>query len=98
MFSGSKAPLPFETIVLVWFLSSAYVIYLFIKPGSLLNSDTNNNKSTTKKVLLTLLGLISGPIVILLTAPFYNWSLYGAAGVVIVVSYAATSNIWKTHD
>jgi len=88
----------FEIPILAWVLSSLYVVYLFIKPSALKDGNIDNQKiisATARKVWLTILGLVSGPIIILLTASFYNWSLYSAIGAAIVVSYGATSNIWK---
>ena len=48
-----------------------------------------------KKLLFSLLALLVGPILVLVTSLFYDWSLYGGLGTACVVSFFAIQSVWK---
>jgi hypothetical protein len=48
-----------------------------------------------KKLLLFTPALFVGPLLVLVTSLFYNWSLYGALGTACVVSFFAVQAVWK---
>ena len=48
-----------------------------------------------KKIALSLLGLLAGPLFIVVTLPFYNWSATGGLLTALVVSLSVVASIWK---
>ncbi len=52
-------------------------------------------KKALIKILLTLLALLSGPAVIILTIPFFNWHTYSGLGLMLIISCTVTASVWK---
>lgn len=48
-----------------------------------------------KKILLSVLAMLSGPALVLASALVYDWSLYGAIGTACAVSFIAIQKIWS---
>lgn len=48
-----------------------------------------------KKIMLSVLALFAGPITILMTFVFYDWSLWGAICTAGVLSILAVIEVWK---
>lgn len=47
-----------------------------------------------KKALLTIAALFTGPILILITMLFYNWSMVGGFCTMAIISFSAIQMVW----
>ena len=48
-----------------------------------------------KKILLSVLYMLAGPVFVLGTLPFYNWSATGGIMTMILASAAGILSVWK---
>lgn len=48
-----------------------------------------------KKIVMSFIGLLAGPLIIILTLPLYNWSVMGGLFTAIVISVNTIIIVWK---
>ena len=48
-----------------------------------------------KKILLTVLALLTGPVLVALTIPLVNWTTTGGLLTAAFVSFGAVKSVWK---
>ena len=64
-----------------------------VPPGS--TSPLPQSDPISTKLLFSFLGLFTGPVVVFITIPIFDWTVYGGLFTSAIISFGVIASIWK---